>query len=88
MMSIKRDRYAPVEIDQIPMPCPFCGGAAELVQLAFAHTVQGRLCVLYSRSTLVGEEFWFTCRTCDATTGGHYGSAQKAVEAWNRRQVQ
>lgn len=87
-MIITQDRYAPVEVDQIPLPCPFCGGAAELSQVAHAQTTKGRVAIVYSQHTLHADTFWFRCESCGAQSGGHHDSAQKAVEAWNRRQVQ
>lgn len=91
-MIIKEEGYSPVECDE-PLPCPFCGGKAKLVQLS--HTIryqkQGRksvpvrICVLASNYELTGDTFWFKCTDCACTTGNHKDTAQEAATAWNMR---
>lgn len=88
MITIRQDGYADVHINQIPLPCPFCGGAAELSQLEHAITGKGRVCIVSSSRIQHADTFWFQCESCRASSGGHHDSAQAAVEAWNRRQVQ
>jgi hypothetical protein len=94
MITITKQGYLPVQCDE-PLPCPFCGTAAELAQLAHATRSERigrsrkhrtvRVVIIASTSTLAADTFWFKCPECNATSGGYHGSAQKAVEAWNRR---
>jgi len=87
-MIIKQEGYADVECDE-PKPCPFCGAAVELKQLAHANRYGKngveRVCIVASTRSLKADTFWFKCSECSATTGYHQGTAQAAVEIWNRR---
>jgi hypothetical protein len=95
-MIIKEEGYLPVECDE-PLPCPFCGGDAKLVQLAhitrFETTGKGRsrkckevrICILASNYERTGDTFWFKCANCKCTTGSHKDTAQEAAESWNLR---
>jgi hypothetical protein len=94
MITITKEGYFPVQCDE-PLPCPFCGAAAELAQVAHETRSerigrsrkqrQVRYAIIASTTPLAADTFWFKCPGCNATTGGHHGSAQKAAEAWNRR---
>jgi len=92
--QIFQEGYTPVSCKE-PMPCPFCGGPAVLVQLA--HRTQyeriGRskkfrtvkICILASSQILKADTFWFKCSDCGCTTGPHHSNALEASNAWNRR---
>lgn len=88
-MVIYQDGYEPVECS-IPLPCPFCGGAAVMKQLEHTYKLDKkgksqRICIIASSRIQRGNTFWFTCESCIATSGGHQETAQAAVENWNRR---
>lgn len=95
-MIIKKEGYSPVECDE-PLPCPFCGGNAELMQLAhttrYETTGRGRsrqckavkICIISSNQELTSDTFWFKCTNCKCTTGSHKNTAQEAAAAWNTR---
>lgn len=95
-MIFKKEGYTPVECDE-PLPCPFCGSDAELLQLAhitrFETTGKGRsrkckevkVCIVASNRELNGDTFWFKCVNCKCTTGSHKDNAQDAVLVWNTR---
>ena len=91
-MIIKKEGYSPVECDK-PLPCPFCGGDAELMQLAHETRVErvGRksktvkVCVLAANYELTSDTFWFKCTNCKCTTGNHKATAQEAAETWSTR---
>ena len=92
--QIEQDGYTPVSCEE-PLPCPFCGGKAELMQLA--HTTRSerigrskrfktvKVCILASTRTLTADTFWFKCAECGCTTGPHHDNAMGASLAWNRR---
>lgn len=96
MITIQEPGYAAVECDP-PLPCPFCGATPRLVQLAhvtqYERTGRSRktravkVAIIASSRTLTADTFWFTCDTCQCTSGGHHDTAQAAAEAWNRRSV-
>jgi hypothetical protein len=91
-ITIEKPGYVSVECDA-PLPCPFCGGAAELRQLAHTTTSRKvgkkwetvRVCIFAASTPLSSDTFWFACCQCNATTGKHCDTAQGAVEFWNRR---
>ena len=91
-MIIKKEGYSPVECDE-PLPCPFCGGKAELAQLAHVtryerkgrKVVPVRVCIVASTATLTSDTFWFKCTNCKCATGNNKNTAQEAVAAWNTR---
>ena len=91
-MKIEKLGYAPVECDE-PLPCPFCGEAAELAQLAHTTRLEGKgrkkryvqTVIIASTGTIVADTFWFKCSGCKATTGGIHTTPGVAVEVWNRR---
>jgi hypothetical protein len=93
-ITIEKPGYVSVECDE-PLPCPFCGGAAELRQLAHATTSRlvgkklktVRVCIFAASEPLNSDTFWFACCQCNATTGKHCDTAQGAVEFWNKRHV-
>jgi len=94
MQTIEEAGYAPVKCEA-PLPCPFCGSAAKLAQLAHETRSerigrsgkyrQVRYSIIASTRTLTADTFWFKCQECGCTSGGHHATAQKAAEAWNRR---
>lgn len=94
MIEIQKEGYTPVMCDA-PLPCPFCGSEAELAQLSHSTRSerigrsnkfrQVRYSIIASSQTLTADTFWFRCKECRCTSGGHHDTAQKAVEAWNRR---
>lgn len=91
---IAQKGYAPVECDE-PLPCPFCGEHPELAQLEYVTRLERvgrshrmrpvRVAILASTGTLVANTFWFKCKSCGCTSGPHCGTAQEAVEHWNKR---
>ncbi|MFN6310379.1 MAG: Lar family restriction alleviation protein [Planctomyces sp.] len=91
--TIDKPGYVSAECDA-PLPCPFCGGAAEL---KLAHATTSRLvgkkmktvraCIFAASEPLNSGAFWFACCQCNATTGRHCDTAQGAVEFWNKRHV-
>jgi hypothetical protein len=87
-VTITEKGYMDVECDK-PKPCPFCGAAPELQQLAHANRYGRngveRVCVIASTGILKADTFWFKCSNCMATTGHHQSTAQAAVENWNCR---
>lgn len=90
-MIITENGYEPVECD-IALPCPFCGGAPVLKQLAHRLSLgkKGkvqRYTIIASTGILKSDTFWFACESCNASTGKHQPTAQMAVEVWNKREV-
>jgi len=88
-MIIQQDGYAPVECS-IPLPCPFCGSEAVMKQLEHTYKLDRkgkpqRICIVASTRTIQANTFWFSCVSCNASTGGHESNAQAAVENWNKR---
>lgn len=63
-------------------PCPFCGGKAELV--AVAYMGRGSYCV--QCQTCGAQSKYFAMDACfiSSTNGGN-PSGERAVNAWNRR---
>ena len=91
-MIITEDGYEPVEVNQSALPCPFCGGAPVLKQVAHTWYLDKKgksqcVALITSTSRMKGDTFWFVCESCDASTGSHQPTAQMAVEVWNRREV-
>ena len=85
-MQIAQKGYVPVEVDQEPLPCPFCGGSATLSQLHHVVSNGKRYSIVASTRTQKADTFWFKCSECRATTGNHQKTAQAAVDLWNRRE--
>lgn len=57
-------------MDKQLKPCPFCGGKAELVDTGYWSSVMCEQCKAVSKSF---------------NHSGKHCSADKAIEAWNRR---